>query len=166
MTGPEYGPPPGPQYPQNPQFAQNPAYAPGPEYVPNASGAPAPPFGAQPVMPQKSMKKRRTVALVFLLVLVAVIGFFGYKASKSNPDSAAVGDCVSKGSGSAEDVKKVDCTAATAAYKVVGKVEHKTQVDFNVSSQSICGPFAGAKSAFWKGEVGKAGYVLCLAPTK
>jgi hypothetical protein len=160
VTGPEYGPPPGPQYPQNPQYSQNPQYAPGPQYAPPVGpGAPGVPYAQAPA-PQKSMKRRRVVALVVLVIVVAGIGILAYQSAKTSPDAAGVGDCVSKGS--AEDIKVVNCTSASAAYKVLGKVENKTQVDFDLSSKSICSPFTGAQSAFWKGEVGKPGYVLCL----
>lgn len=163
MTGPEYSPPPGPQYPQNPQYSQNPQYAqyaPGPQYAPPvAPGAPAVPYA---VPPQKNMRRRRVVALVVLVIVVGGISLLAWQAAKSSPDAAGVGDCVSKGS--AEDIKVVNCTSASAAYKVLGKVEHKTQADFELSSKTICAPFAGAQNAFWKGEIGKPGYVLCLGP--
>lgn len=168
MTGPEYGPPSGPQYPRNPQFSQAPQYAPGPQHAPGpqfpppaGGGAPGTPY-AVPVPVKKSRSTRRVVALVVLVLVLGGIGLAAYQAQKSNPDSAAVGDCVSKGS--AEDVKIVDCTSASAAYKVLGKVDNKTQVQFDLSSKTICEPFAGAQSAFWKGEIGKPGYVLCLGP--
>jgi hypothetical protein len=60
----------------------------------------------------------------------------------------------------------VKCTDAKAAYKVVGKVTNQSQVAFNISSARICKPYPGATSAFWKGKVGKSGYVLCLGPVK
>jgi hypothetical protein len=104
------------------------------------------------------------VAAVILVVVVVVIGVLAWQSQRSSPDAAVVGDCVSHGSG--DDIKVVACTDATAAFKVVGKVQNKTQTDFNLSSESICKPFPGVQSAFWKGKVGSTGYILCLAPAK
>lgn len=112
-------------------------------------------------------KKSNTGAIIFLVLVVlgfAVVGFLAWKQGHSDPDTAKAGDCVARSG--ADDVKVVKCTDAKAAYKVVGKVDGKTQVEASVSGASICKPFAGAKSVYWKGESGKQGYVLCLAPTK
>ena len=118
---------------------------------------------APPPQP-RTMRKRRIIALVVLLLVVAGVGIGAWSSAKSSPDAAGVNDCVSK---SGEDsVKKVSCTDGSAAYRVVGKVEHKTQADVSLSSATICKPFPGAQSAYWRGEVGKPGYVLCLAPVK
>lgn len=123
---------------------------------------PGPPMAPPPQA--RNMRRRRIIALVVLVVVVAGIGILAWSSSKSSPDAAGVNDCVSK-SGT-DSVKKVSCTDAAAAFRVVGKVEHKTQVDVSLSSGAICKPFPTATSAYWRGEVGKPGYVLCLAPVK
>ncbi len=172
MTAPEYNPPPqnapyppgpgGPQgQPGGPQYGMPPGPPQG-QYGGMPPGPPQGQYGMPPAPPQKNLKKRRIISLTILAILVIVGIVFGIKAAKSNPDAAKPGDCVSRGS--AEDIKVVDCAGTKAAYKVVGKVEDKTQVQFDLSTASICKPFTGAKSAFWKGKVGEAGYVLCLAP--
>jgi hypothetical protein len=172
VTGPEYNPPrpPGPPYGGPPQQAGGPypaagPYPPGPQYPPGP-GQPAggyPSYPPAPPAPQKHTG-RRVVAGLFLLVLAVVIIVVAVKARQGNPDSAVVGDCIHHGSG--DNVKVVDCNDASAAYKVVGKVENKTQPQFDLSSDTICKPFPGAESAFWKGKVGSTGYVLCLARIK
>lgn len=124
-----------------------------------------PQYGA-PVEQSVSRKRRRRpiIALVVLVLVVAGIGYAAWSAHRSNPDSAKVNDCVSKPKDDA--IKVVGCGDGAAAFKVVGKVENKTQVDVSLNSARICKPFAGTTSAYWKGKIGKPGYVLCLAPVK
>lgn len=138
-------------------------YVQGPQQ-PQYTGGPAQSW--TPPQPHRARKKKRgTVAgLVVLFVIVGFIGVAGYLARKSDPDSADVGDCVSRGSGS--DLRVVKCTDPKSTHKVVGRVPGKTQVQFSISSQSICAPFPSAKSAYWKGKSGGTGYVLCLAPVQ
>jgi hypothetical protein len=104
------------------------------------------------------------IVLAVLGVIVGFIGISGYLAGKSDPDTAGTGACVAREGGSG--VRVVDCTDPDAAYKIVGRVPDKAQAQFNVNSQRICDPFPDAKSAYWKGESGGKGYVLCLAPVK
>jgi hypothetical protein len=180
-TGPEYGHPvppgQGPQYQQNPQYPQNPQNGPGQQYPQNAPGQqypqnpqyqgqqpypPGPQYGAPAAPPKKRTGLRIFGALVVIGIIVVVI--FGYLASKKSPDAAKIGDCVSRSGGN--DIKIVKCTDAKAAYKVVGKVTGQSQVAFNINSGRICKPYPGTTSAFWKGKVGKSGYVLCLGRVK
>jgi hypothetical protein len=181
VTGPEYTPPrpPGPPYAGPPQQAAGPyagppqqaggpypaagPYPAGPQY-PSGPGQPGGAYPPAPPAPPKKHAGRRVAAGIFLLVIVVVVVVVAVKARQGNPDSAVVGDCIHHGSG--DNVKVVDCKDASAAYKVVGKVENKTQPQFDLSSGTICKPFPGAQSAFWKGKVGSTGYVLCLAPIK
>lgn len=134
------------------------------------STPPQPPTFPQPppVQPEQGRsggreKTVRRISLAVLLFLVAGIMIMVWSTQKNSPDAATTGDCVSR---SGDDLKVVACSDAAATYKVVGRVENKTQVQFSVNSGQICGQFANAKSGYWKGEVGKAGYVLCLAPAK
>lgn len=117
--------------------------------------------------PAPTRKKSNTGAIIFLVVvcvLLAGVGFLAWKQGKSSPDSAKAGDCVARSGQS--DVKVVKCTDTAAAYRVVGKIDGKTRIDFSIGSATICKPFPAAKSAYWKGETGKPGYVLCLSPNK
>ena len=124
-----------------------------------ASGA----FAPVPAAPARRSKRRQLIILsVFLVAVVAFFGFV-YAASRHNPGSAKAGDCVRQTGANA--VQVVDCTDARAEFKVVGRVEDKTEVD---ASLNACDPFAdlGATQAFWSGPAGKTGYVLCLAKTR
>ena len=158
------GPGPGPG-PGGPAYGPGPG---GPSYGPGGPGyGPGPGPGPGPVPPQskpRSMKKRRIIALVVLVLVVGGIGIAAWSSSKSSPDAAGVNDCVSKSG--ANSIKTVSCSDSSAAFRVVGKVEHKTQAAVSINSATICKPYPTAKTAYWRGEVGKEGYVLCLAPLK
>ncbi|MDN3359157.1 hypothetical protein [Actinomadura sp. DC4] len=117
-----------------------------------------------PPAPANKMRRRRIIAVIVLVVVAGGITAAALGAHGSNPDSAKVNDCVSQPEDNS--VKVVGCGDAAAKFRVAGKVEHKTQVDVSLNSAAICKPFPTATSAYWKGEVGKAGYVLCLAPIK
>jgi hypothetical protein len=110
------------------------------------------------------MRRRRIIAVIVLVVVVVGIVIVALSAKGSSPDSAKVNDCVSKPDNNS--VKVVGCGDSSAAFRVAGKVEHKTQVDVSLNSAAICKPFPTATSVYWKGEIGKPGYVLCLAPIK
>lgn len=125
----------------------------------------APPTPPQPPMPApRTMRRRRIIAVIVLFVVVAGIVVAALSTQGTSTDSAKVNDCVSKPANNS--VKVVGCGDSSAAFRVAGKVEHKTQVDVSLNSAAICKPFPAATSVYWKGEVGKAGYVLCLAPVK
>jgi hypothetical protein len=142
-----------------PQYGAPQQYGP-----PTQPGPPAPPYAPTAQPPKRNMRRRRIIALVVLVLIVGGVGLAAWSSSKSSPDAAKVGDCVSKTG--ENSVEKIGCGDGSAAYKVVGKVEHKTQVDLSLNSASICSPFPTSQTAYWRGEAGKEGYVLCLAPLK
>jgi hypothetical protein len=116
-----------------------------------------------PAAPARRSKRRQLIILsVFLVAVVAFFGFV-YVATRHNPGTAKVGDCVRQTG--ADAVQVVDCADSRAEFKVVGRVENKTEVE---ASLNACDPFAdlGATQAFWSGQPGKTGYVLCLAKTR
>jgi hypothetical protein len=120
-------------------------------------------FGPAPQAPKKSngIVKR----IIGAVVVFAVIGLGGlaWKYLSGNPDTANVGDCLIDGSANA--MKTVKCDDATAAHKVVGKIDGKTEAEFTASSNP-CTAYPTAESAFWKGKKGSTGYILCLEPVK
>jgi hypothetical protein len=124
---------------------------------------PQPGAAFTPTPPQKK-RGRKIVALVVLVVIVLGIVIVALSASGSNTDSAAVNDCVTKPNN--DNLTVVDCGSGDAVLKVVGRVENKTQAEASINSAAICKPFPTAMNAYWKGKIGKAGYVLCLAPLK
>jgi hypothetical protein len=164
--------------PNPPQSGQQPPYpggqgGPGPQQgyptQPGQQAYPGQPSypggpGQPPVEPPK---KRRTwlriVLPIAVIAIIAVIGFVS-KFVTGDPDTAKVGDCMT--GTTAQNLKVVKCTEPGVQYKVVGKVEDKSQSEFNISSAQICKPFPNAESAFWKGESGGKGYVLCLGANK
>ena len=138
-----------------------PTYPPQPESAMTATtdGALAP----VPAATSRRSKRRQMIILsVFLVIVVAFFGFV-YAATRHNPSTAKAGDCVTQTG--LNSVQVVDCADARATFKVVGRVENKTEVE---ASLNACDAFAdqGATQAFWSGQAGKTGYVLCLAKTK
>jgi hypothetical protein len=135
-----------------------------------AAGTPRPPHGhsfaagpppGPPARVNKKSPVRRVVIGLVVVAVIAVLAFIG-RLVTDNPDVAGTGDCLS--GGSAAELKVVDCADAGAEYKVVGKVDGKSQADFRTGGASFCRPFQGATRAFWKGTVGGNGYILCLTP--
>jgi hypothetical protein len=160
QSGPQPSYPGGPGQPGPQQGYPGQPTQPGYPTQPSYPGGP----GQPPVEPPK--KKRSWLRIVIPLAVVAIIAVVGFvsKFVTGDPDTAKVGDCMS--GTTADNLKVVKCTEAGAQYKVVGKVDDKSQSEFNTGSESICKPFSSAESAFWKGESGGKGYVLCLGPNK
>lgn len=96
---------------------------------------------------------------------MAVVAFYGfvYAATRHNPGTAKVGDCVRQTG--ADAVQVVDCADSRAEFTVVGRVENKTEMEARLTA---CDPFAhlGATQAFRSGRAGRTGCVLCLAKTR
>jgi hypothetical protein len=139
----------------------------GPPSAPPAEPPPATPY--QPdssAKPQKRGLSTKAVIWIIAVVVVVAIAGAGWFLSRSDPNNAKVGSCIS--GRSAENMKIVDCAGATAEHKVVGRVEGKTAEEFNTKLEEICQPFPTAETAFWEGKEGSGtkGYVLCLEPIK
>lgn len=116
----------------------------------------------EPTAQPRRGKRRQVVVLVVLLVLAA--GCFGaaWFFTRSAATNANVGDCV-KQTGS-DSLSIVKCDDPSAAFKVVGRVDGKTQVEATLDA---CEPYvsAGATQVYWQGKEGETGLVLCLAKT-
>jgi hypothetical protein len=165
--------PPGPQqpFPNNPQFpppSEQPGQFPPAGGDPNQGGFPPPPGGSFPPGPAPQPARRGGAgrAIVILVVVLVVVGGLigaGIYLNRDAANKAKVGDCVAQ-QGS-DDLKVVECGSADADFKVVGRVEDKTQTE---ASLGACDAFVdqGAEQAYWEGEPGKKGLVLCLAPAK
>ena len=64
---------------------------------------------------------------------------------------------------SAEDLTTVTCGDPAARHKVVGRIEGRTEAEFR-GADNPCSAYPTVESAFWSGERGKKGYILCLEP--
>jgi hypothetical protein len=113
--------------------------------------------------PAKSGRSKAKIILYAIIALVVVIGgIVAYVQSRSKPAAAAVGDCMV--GQSADALKKIDCNDAKVEWKVVGRVEDKTEAESTV--ESTCKDWPDATTLFWQGKRGEKGFVLCLAPVK
>jgi hypothetical protein len=165
--------PSGPQQPfpndpqQFPPSSGQPGQFPPPSGQPGQPGQfPPPQGGFQPAAPPQPARrgggwKKRIISIVVGLVVLGGIAAVGAYLNRDAANKAKVGDCVSQ-EGS-DELKVVECSSSEADFKVVGRVEDKTQAEAGISA---CGPFVdqGAEQAYWEGERGKKGLVLCLGP--
>ncbi|MGW0433007.1 LppU/SCO3897 family protein [Micromonospora sp. NPDC003197] len=135
--------------------------------TPPQQGAPVPPVEAgAPVAPAKkgAGKKIAGIVGVVLVVLVGALVKFGISAFVNQDETADAksGDCLS--GQTAEDMKIVSCDEGTAAHKVVGKLENKTEAE--TDADDTCTEYPTAETFLWKGKEGGTGYILCLEPAK
>lgn len=166
---PQPGPNPyGDATPQNPYggVPQNPYGQPtGPLGV-NQDGA----TDGQSVLNKLGISKARAVGLVALLLVGGGFAIFHYISSKSDPKSAAVGDCLSinENAGTSKQIAKsaklIACTDSSAAYKVLGRINDSSDTD-------KCSTVPGWKdsdAALYQESLSSknTSYVLCLEPTK
>lgn len=130
--------------------------------TPPPGGFPPPPGGfPTPPAPKKRGGSVRIVLGAVALVVVIVIAVVGYFANKSDPDAAKVGSCMQ--GQSENDLKTVSC-AKTYDWKVVGKINDRSQSEFETAGDDNCKDYPTATAYFWKGEKNGNGYVLCLEP--
>jgi hypothetical protein len=155
--------PPGLQRPQiapplrplpRPQQPPKPArpYPPGPRA---SRSAPAPEQVGPPPRPRKT-KIGRWVAL---LVIAGGVGGAVWYGTHAAPTTEGVGDCLAQTGGN--QLTKVSCGDKSSRFRVLGKLENKTVVDATLDA---CSAFPTATSAYWEGETGQRGLVLCLEP--
>jgi hypothetical protein len=115
-------------------------------------------------------KLKIILAVVGALLLLCCVGGVALAVQSDifggGAGSADVGDCLAgKGIDSGNDrfqkadLEVVECSDSEARYKVVGKVENKTQTE---AVDAVCEPFTGAELIYWEGRQGEEGTVLCL----
>lgn len=146
----------------------------------SSAGQPPVPPGAEPPAteglgpaPQKPKSGAGKKVVGILLVILVALVVIGLKTGVRNlfgdgdkTSDVAVGECITEAP-KAEDMKPVACTDATAAHKVVGKVDGVTQSQFQADTDlAACKPYATTKNALWSGKSSGKGYVLCLEPVK
>ncbi|MFB8244719.1 hypothetical protein ACFC5X_06635 [Streptomyces sp. NPDC055952] len=128
--------------PQGNPFAQGQPQAPYPPQggIPQQPGQPGfPPPGGAPLPPQPAGRKLsfKTVKNIVLVLVVAGVAIGGYIASRDDANTAAVGDCMHRGSTNDNDpdLEVVDCKDSGAQYKVLAKIEGKFLTDTLASSK-------------------------------
>jgi len=123
-------------------------------------GTAPPPQPAQPAEPAPK-KKSGLLRVIVPLIIVAVVAAGGWWFSRKDAQNAKVGDCLAGTSPeelNAEKLKIVPCTQSDAGFKVVERVENKTEAE----AQGSCTESTEDRWVYWSGEKGKAGTVLCL----
>ena len=159
---PQVAPPqrPLPQAAPRPQSPPRPnAPVPAAPQVPQAAPAPAKPATPEQPGPPPRPRKRKIGRWVALLVIAAGVGGAAWYGTHTAPATSGVGDCLAQTAG--DQLTKVSCSDQGARFRVLGKLENKTMVD---ASLDACAAFPTATSAYWEGESGEPGLVLCLEP--
>jgi hypothetical protein len=103
------------------------------------------------------------IRLILLALVVVVGGPIAIIRAQSAPSAANVGDCMS--GQTADALKKVSCTDSSAQWTVVGRLSGQTEDQFNAANDP-CAAFPTSETAYWEGNKGATGFVLCLAPKK
>lgn len=105
---------------------------------------------------------RRLIGAVVVFAVVSV-GGIAWAYLSDAPETAEIGDCLT--GRTADSLRTVDCADPAAAYRVVGKVEDRTEAEFVASDVArLCAAQPTARNAYWEGKKGGKGYVLCLEP--
>jgi hypothetical protein len=146
-----YPPTPAGLRPRGPQAAPPPH--------PQAAVPPVPPAQPEPLGPPPRPRKRKIGRWIALLVVAGGVGGAVWYGTHAAPATTGVGDCLAQTGGN--ELTKVGCGDKSARFLVVGKLENKTVVDATLDA---CQPFPKATSAYWQGESGQPGLVLCLEP--
>jgi hypothetical protein len=107
-----------------------------------------------------SSRRATVIAYLFLVAFVVGIAAAGYWAWKGDASRAAAGSCV-KADG--DSVTVLSCDDSDAEFKVLGRVEDKTQIAAGITA---CGDFDGTEQTYWESSGGDTGFVLCLAKNR
>lgn len=152
---------------QRPQAPQQPPTPPRPR-TPASSAprtpAPPPPASAgkpvpEQVGPPPRPRKGKIGRWVALLVIAAGVGGAVWYGTRATPATEGVGDCLAQTRGN--QLITVSCNDTSARFRVVGKLENRTVVDATLDA---CTAYSTATSAYWEGNTGQLGLVLCLEP--
>lgn len=106
---------------------------------------------------------KRGVAMVAAFVVLSIGGLLWAYLGGGAAERAKVGDCVA--GDNKDDIRAVACDDAAALHRVVGKLVDKTEAEL-IASDNLCAAYPTARTAFWEGEQGGKGYVLCLEPVR
>lgn len=126
-----------------------------------------PPVAPPPPTPVRSRRTGRIITWAVFAVVIAVGVGWKVHTSLSSPSRAGVGDCLSgtvtdsETVKAANDFKTIACTSSDAKYKVLGKIDNKTEAEFE-GDRTICAAYPDTMGELWGQSSGKNGYVLCL----
>lgn len=118
--------------------------------------------------PQPSLLRRIFAKRFVVYIVVAVVlggGALIYNEVTGAPSTADVGDCMA--GQNENDLKVVECTDASAAWKVETRVADISESEFTADKDGKLCTGEKTTSSFWQsGRKGRGGYVLCLMPAK
>ncbi|WP_037674864.1 hypothetical protein [Streptomyces griseus] len=124
------------------------------------------PQGAAPYAPVPPAQPRRKVSFKLIknvVIVVVALGFVigGYIASRDDADTAAVGDCMHRGSTNDDDpdLEVVDCKSAKAQYVVLAKIEGTYS---ETTANSKCSEKAKDFQYSYTESGDKKDFLLCL----
>ncbi len=117
-------------------------------------GAPAP----APQQPRRGIKQYFRIA-GFVVVALVIAG--GWWASRDDAQAAAVGDCMHRGSTNDNnpDLEVVDCSDASAQYKVLAKIEGSFT---SLTADKKCSEEASDFQYAYTETGGDTSFLLCL----
>lgn len=135
---------------------------------PQQAGQPGFPPPGTPVPPQQPQRKPsfKTIKNIVIAVIVVSVAVGGFIASRDDANTAAVGDCMHRGSSDDDnpDLEVVDCTSSQAQYEVLAKIEGAFLTDTMASSK--CEAEAkGFQYVYTESGDGKD-FLLCLKDHK
>ncbi|MFV0134864.1 hypothetical protein ACLGIH_16785 [Streptomyces sp. HMX87] len=118
------GQPPAPQPPQGNPYAQ------GQQGFPQQPGQPGfpqqgGPYAPVPPEPARRKLSFKTIKNIAIAVIVVSVAIGGYLASRDDANTAAVGDCMHRGSTNDNnpDLEVVECSSSEAQFVVLAKVD-------------------------------------------
>ncbi|MET9150807.1 LppU/SCO3897 family protein [Streptomyces griseoflavus] len=149
--------------PQGNPFAQGQAPDPSQGGFPQQGGQPGfPPPGAPVPPPQQGRKLSfKTIKNIVIVLIIAGVAIGTYITSQDDADTAAVGDCMHRGStdDNNPDLEVVDCGDAKAQYKVLAKVEGNFS---GLTAQTKCEAESKDFQYSYTETNGSKSFLLCL----
>jgi hypothetical protein len=145
---------------------------------PFAQGQPQAPYGQQPGFPQQgaapyapepAQPRRKlsfkTIKNIVIVIAVATAAIGGFIASRDDANTAAVGDCMHRGStdDNNPDLEVVDCADSKAEYVVLAKVEGSYSA---LTAESKCAEEAKDFQYSYTESGDGSDFLLCLKDYK
>jgi hypothetical protein len=97
---------------------------------------------------------------VILFGIAVLVAPFAIYAGLDEPNQAKAGDCMAGQSTS--DLRMVECADTAAEWKVLGRLEGKSEADHN---DTVCAAYPETEASFYQdGRRFRKGFILCLGP--